>query len=241
MHIHTRQDPQRVKFVAGSYWGNTLLAHLRFAFLGHFLLKSGVNADQKAERSAGSEAGAATGGAGSHTSAGAEDPQNVSHSESAGAGPLQARQTNIAWTVVGGEGDRDFGIPGCRAGTRRAALSLPDQPLGATATSPGESGPPGQAAVKARDSEGAPRRILTSTRSSGPGPGGLVTESGGGTPRGSARPGEGTGLGGGLPAGGGLGRSLGPEVLNLPAIIAAAAAAATATATQGYAAAASVA
>ena len=55
MHIHTRQDPQRVKFVAGSYRGNTLLAHLRSAFLGHFLLKPGVNAYQKVERSAGAE------------------------------------------------------------------------------------------------------------------------------------------------------------------------------------------
>ena len=156
MHIHTRQDPQRVKFVAGSYWGNTLLAHLRFAFLGHFLLKSGVNADQKAERSAGSEAGAATGGAGSHTSAGAEDPQNVSHSESAGAGPLQARQTTIAWTVVGGKGNGAFHIPGRGAGTGRAALSLPAQPLGATTTTPETSGLPGRATSEARNSDGAP-------------------------------------------------------------------------------------
>ena len=46
-HIHTRRETHRVEFAAGSYWGNALLGHLRSAFLGHFLPKPGINADQK--------------------------------------------------------------------------------------------------------------------------------------------------------------------------------------------------
>ena len=46
-HNRTRQEPQRVEFAAGFCRGNALLAHLRSAFLGHFLLKPGVNVDQK--------------------------------------------------------------------------------------------------------------------------------------------------------------------------------------------------
>ena len=49
-HIRTRRDPQRVEFTAGSYRGNALLAHLWYAFPGHFLPKPGANADRKEER-----------------------------------------------------------------------------------------------------------------------------------------------------------------------------------------------
>ena len=46
-HIHTRRDPQRVEFAAGSYRGNALLTHLRSAFPGHFLPDAVANAYQK--------------------------------------------------------------------------------------------------------------------------------------------------------------------------------------------------
>ena len=58
-HICMRKEPQRVEFAAGSYRGNAFLAHLRSAFLGHFLPDPGVFADQKEERlerSAGAQA-----------------------------------------------------------------------------------------------------------------------------------------------------------------------------------------
>ena len=89
-HIRMRQDTQRVKFAGGSYRGNALLIHLCSAFPGHFLPDPGVDAVQKeerVERSAGAEAGANAGAAGLHADAGMEDPQNVSHSVSAGQDP----------------------------------------------------------------------------------------------------------------------------------------------------------
>ena len=93
--------------------------HLRSALPGHFFPKPGVSVDKKeerVERSAGAEVGASMGGAGLHAGAGAEgNPQNVSHGAS-------------AWTVVGGEGDGAFQIPGCGEGTGRAALCLMAQP-----------------------------------------------------------------------------------------------------------------
>ena len=46
-HIHTRQEPQQVKFLTGYYRGNALLVHLRSAFPGHFLPEPSANADQK--------------------------------------------------------------------------------------------------------------------------------------------------------------------------------------------------
>ena len=46
-HIHTRQEPQQVKFLTGYYRGNALLVHLRSAFPGHFLPDPSANADQK--------------------------------------------------------------------------------------------------------------------------------------------------------------------------------------------------
>ena len=69
-HIHTRRDPQRIEFGAGSYLGNELLAHLWSTFLGHFLPEPGASAGRKkerAERSAGAEASVAVGGAGAHS------------------------------------------------------------------------------------------------------------------------------------------------------------------------------
>ena len=91
-HIRTRRELQKFEFKGGSYRGNELLAHLWYAFLGQFLLEPSANVDQKeerVERSAGAETGAVMGGAGLHAGAGAEDPQNVSHSVSVGAGPYQ--------------------------------------------------------------------------------------------------------------------------------------------------------
>ena len=89
-HIRMRQDTQRVKFAGGSYRGNALLIHLCSAFPGHFLPDPGVDAvekEERVERSAGAEAGANAGAAGLHADAGTEDPQNVSHSVSAGQDP----------------------------------------------------------------------------------------------------------------------------------------------------------
>ena len=146
-HICMCRDPQQVEFAAGSYWGNVLLAHLRSAFPGHFLPEPVANADRKeerVERNAGAEAGAAVGGAGLHAGAGAEGkPQNVSHSTSVGAVPLLASQMTIVWSVVGGVGYGAFRIPGCGARTGRATLGLLAQSSGATATAPGTDAPPG--------------------------------------------------------------------------------------------------
>ena len=225
--------------MAGSYQGNALLAHIRSAFLCHFLADPGANADRKeerVERSAGAAAGAAAGGAEFHAGANVEDPQNVSHSASAGAGPLPERQTTIAWPVVGSEDDKAFRIPGCRSGTGRSALGLLAQPLGATATAPRMSVPPGRAAVEARDSKGAPGRTLTSARNGGPRPRGSGTGDRKGTSRESDVHGEVTEGGGGWTTrrrrAGAASR---PGVLNIPPIIVAAAAASAAAATQGYA------
>ena len=121
------------------------------------------------ERSAGAKAGASTRGTGLHSGAGAEDPQNFSHSASVGAGPLPGRQTNIVWPVVGVEGDRDFRIMGRGAGNRQADLRPSAQTLGATTMALGTSGPPDESAAKACDSDGSPGRILASVGSGGPG------------------------------------------------------------------------
>ena len=170
-HIRTRREPQQVEFAAGCYRGNAILVHLRSAFPGHLIPKPGTNADRKegrVERSAGAEAVAAAGGAGFHAGAGAEDLQNVSHSVSAGAGPLPARQMSITWPVVGGEGDGDFCIPGRGAGTRRADLGLPAQPLGETATALGTSGPSVRAIAKAYNSKGGAQENIYERRKQRP-------------------------------------------------------------------------
>ena len=182
-HIRMRRYLQKFKFAAGSYRGNLLLVHLWFAFQGHLLPNPGVETERKEdmeERSTGAEASAAAGGAGAHSGEGAE---GSSHSASAGAAPLPARQTTIAWPVVGGEGDRDLQITGRRDRTGQSALGLPSQPPGAATTSPGTGGPPGQAAAGAHDCEWVPRRILTSAVRGGPGPRGGSGPGGGvGTP-----------------------------------------------------------
>ena len=121
----------------------------------------------------GEDTSAAAGGAGAHagTCAGAE---GISHGASARAGILPARQTTIAWPIVGEEGEPPPPIPGRWAGTGRAALSHQDRPPGAAETVPGTSGPPGRAAARARDSGGYPGSGLMSAGSGGPGPrGGL--------------------------------------------------------------------
>ena len=96
------------------------------------------------------------------------------HGASAGAVPLPVRQTTIAWPLVGVKGDGAIRIMDCRAGTRQAALGLMAQTPGAATIYPGTSRPPGRASAEARDCEGAPGRILTSTGSGGPGPGGEI-------------------------------------------------------------------
>ena len=66
-HIYMRHKTVEVEFTTGSCWGNALLAHLRSAFPGHFLLEPRESAGQKkdrVERRAGAEASAAAGGAG---------------------------------------------------------------------------------------------------------------------------------------------------------------------------------
>ena len=140
---------------------------------------------------------AAAGGAGAHAGAGTEGSM---HGSSAGAAPLLARQTTIAWPVVGSKGDGDLRIPDRGSGTGRAVLVLLSQPPGAVAMAL-----LGLAANEACECEGAPRRRLMSTGSGGPGIGrGLGPGGGEGTPRRGSGPRGGTGGGGGLPEGGGL-------------------------------------
>ena len=142
-HISTRQEPQRVEFATGSYWGNTILTDLGSGFPCHFLPNIGTSADRKEERvewNVGAEAIAAVGGEGLHAGAGAEDSLYI---VGAGAGPLPARQTTIVWPVVVSDEDGSLHIPVHGAGTGRTVLSLPSQPSGAVATALGMSGPPG--------------------------------------------------------------------------------------------------
>ena len=152
-----------------------------------------------------------------HVGAGAEgNPQNVSHSASAGESPLSARQMTIAWTVVGGKGDRDLRIPERGAGTGRAALGPSALPPGVAAMAPETSGPPRRASAKACNCKGAPGQRSMNAGSSGPGPRGSSGPGGvGGTPGGGPRLGGDAGGGGGPPSGGGLGRPLGPGGLNM--------------------------
>ena len=197
------------------------------------------------ERNTGAETRAAAGGARAHAGADVDadadagagaDAEGSLYGTSAGVGPLLPRKTTIEWTIVGGKCDKTLRIPGCRAGTGRAALGHPAQPTGAAATAPGMSGPPGRAAAGAHDTKGVSRRGSTSARSGGPGPGGSSgPRGGGGTPGVDPRYGRGTGGGGGPPAEGGMGVPLGPWGLYLNAIIATAAAATATAATQGYA------
>ena len=144
-HIYMRHDPLEVEFTTGSCWGNELLAHLRSAFPGHFLLDHGASAEQKkdrVERRAGAEASASAGGTGLHKGTGAGAEGSL-HGASAGAGPLPARQTTIAWPVVGGEGVGDLRITGCRSRTGQSDLGLPAQTSGAATTAPGMIRTPG--------------------------------------------------------------------------------------------------
>ena len=141
-HICTRRDPQRVEFTAGSYRGNALLAHLWSTFPGHFLPNPGANAERKEERvewRAGEEASTAAGGAGAHVGTCTE---GRTHSASVGAVPFPARQTAIAWPVVGDKGDRALQISDRGSGTRRAALVPLSPPPGVAAMAPVTSGPP---------------------------------------------------------------------------------------------------